>query len=229
MKTVIITGANGNLGQSAIAFFLQKEYRVLAAVHKMKSAEEFPQHDNLSISETNLSDEAVAAAFVNSAIAKYQSIEAALLLVGGFSMGDVAATATADIRSMIALNFETAYHLARPLFQHMMETGYGRLIFVGARPALDTHAGKKMMAYALSKAMVIHLAQLLNAEAKGKNVTATVIVPSTIDTEANRKSMPNANFDDWVKPEKIAAIMEMVSSSIAEPLRETVLKVYGNS
>src|SRR5439155_6301298 len=114
-------------------------------------------------------------------ISKYKIIDAAMMLVGGFAMGDIAATSGEDLKKQFTLNFETAYFTARPLFTHMMENNFGKLIFVGARPALDATAGKSMIAYSLSKSLVIKLAEILNAAAKGKNVTATVFVPSTID------------------------------------------------
>ena len=127
------------------------------------------------------------------------------------------------------MNFETAYNLTRPLFRHMTDSGYGRLVFIGARPALNPGAGKNMLAYALGKSLLFNLAEMLNEESKGKNVTATVIVPSTIDTAINRKAMPDVNPEDWVKPEQLADILEFVISEQGSPLRETVLKVYNNS
>ena len=86
-----------------------------------------------------------------------------------------------------------------------------------------------MIAYGLSKSLLLKLAEYLNEEAKGKNVTATVIVPSTLNTPANRKSMPDADASKWVDPEHLAGILEFVVSENAAPLRELVLKVYNNS
>jgi NAD(P)-dependent dehydrogenase (short-subunit alcohol dehydrogenase family) len=86
-----------------------------------------------------------------------------------------------------------------------------------------------MIAYGLSKSLLFKLADYLNAEAKGKNVTVTVVAPSTLDTELNRKSMPDADPEKWVKPAALAEILEFVVSDSAMPLRETVLKVYNNS
>jgi len=86
-----------------------------------------------------------------------------------------------------------------------------------------------LIAYSLSKSLLFKLAEYVNEEAKGKNVTATVVVPSTIDTAPNRKSMPNANPDNWVKPEALAEILEFIVSEKGTPLRETVLKVYNNA
>ncbi|MBX7109231.1 MAG: SDR family NAD(P)-dependent oxidoreductase [Chitinophagales bacterium] len=228
-KTVIITGANGNLGTAVVSKFLQNGYQVVATVLHESMLDAFEKNERLEVNAVDLLHEGATADFAASVIARYQSVEGVLMLAGGFAAGDVAKTNGDELIKMYNLNFETAYNIARPMFLHMKEQGYGRLIFVGARPGLDAAAGKSAIAYALSKSMVIRLAELLNADAKGTNVTATVIVPSTIDTLSNRKSMPNANFDDWVKPEAIADVMEMVCSATGDSLRETVLKVYGNA
>ena len=229
IKTVIITGANGNLGTTVVNKFLSNGYRVVATVMNDSMLDAFESHEHLEVCPVDLANEKDTAVFVSNTISKYNTVEAALMLAGGFAAGDIAKTTSVDLLKMLTLNFETAYHVARPLFEHMKQHNVGRLVFVGARPALEASAGKNMVAYALSKSMVIKLAELLNADAKGKNVTATVVIPSTIDTPPNRKSMPNANFDDWVKAEQIADLMEMICSETGNPLRETVLKIYGNA
>lgn len=229
MKTVIITGANGNLGTAVTRFFLDKEYLVIATVanETMKTGLAVAPH--LDVHVVDLADETAAANFVAAVVTKYHTIDAALLLVGGFAMGSVADTSSADIDQQVSLNFKTAYHVARPLFQHMLAKGQGRLVFIGARPALEPSAGKNLVAYGLSKSLLFTLADYMNEEAKGKNVTATVVAPSTLDTALNRKSMPDVNPDSWVKPEALAAILEFIVSDVGAPLREAVYKVYNNA
>ncbi|TAJ68385.1 MAG: SDR family NAD(P)-dependent oxidoreductase [Chitinophagaceae bacterium] len=229
MKTVIITGANGNLGTAVTRFFLDKEYLVIATVANETMKTELAVAPQLDVHVVNLADETTAANFVAAVVAKYHTIDAALLLVGGFAMGSVADTSSADIDQQVSLNFKTAYHVARPLFQHMLAKGQGRLVFIGARPALEPSAGKNLVAYGLSKSLLFTLADYMNEEAKGKNVTATVVAPSTLDTALNRKSMPDVNPDSWVKPEALAAILEFIVSDAGAPLREAVYKVYNNA
>ena len=159
----------------------------------------------------------------------HKIIDAALMLVGGFAMGAIKDTKLEDIQKQITLNFETAYNLTRPLYGHMQEQGMGRLIFIGSRPALKPADGKNLIAYSLSKSLLFKLADFINEDVKGKNIAAAVIVPSTLDTALNRKNMPNANPDNWVKPEALAAILEFICSDKAAALRETVLKVYNNA
>jgi NAD(P)-dependent dehydrogenase (short-subunit alcohol dehydrogenase family) len=229
MKKIIITGANGNLGSAVTKFFLEKGYTLIATVHNEDAKKEIPQHDNIHVETVNLENEAEAAFFVQKVIDTHGSIDAALMLVGGFTSGNIENTKTEDIKKQIALNFETAYNITHPLYKHMLQNGYGRLVFIGARPALQAVDGKNLVAYALSKSLLFKLAEFINKDAKGKNITATVVAPSTIDTPVNRKSMPDADPNNWVKAEDLAEILEFICSDKASTLRETLLKVYNNA
>jgi len=229
MKTVIITGANGNLGTACVKKFLDGGYKVIAVDGADNHLDFATGHANYAFTTVDLTNEEHTGAFISDSIKKYGKIDAALMLVGGFAAGTIALTAGADIHKMFSLNFETAYYMARPLLQHMQQNNYGRLIFIGARPALNPAQGKDLTAYALTKSLLFKLADFINEENKGKNITATVVVPSTIDTALNRKSMPGANPSDWVTPEAIADSMEFVVSDKGNALREPVLKLYNNS
>lgn len=226
--TVIITGANGNLGRTVTEAILEKGYQVMAVVHNEKGKKELPSHSHLDVQVADLSNEGTTTNLIQSAIAKYGRIEAALLLAGGFTAGKIMDTGTMDIRQQISLNFETAYHVARPLLNHMEENNYGRIVFIGARPAIKAADGRNMVAYTLSKSLLFRLAELINAGTKGKNVTASVVVPSTIDTPSNREAMPDADPSKWVKPGELAEILSFIISEDAGALRENVIKVYSN-
>ena len=228
VRTVIITGANGNLGSAVVKTFLDKGYTVIATVRDMVKDAIVP-HEKLEVQAVDLSNEEEAGKFVTGVIEKHKQLHAVLMLVGGFTAGDIAATPGDVIKQQIALNFETAYYVARPAFAHMLQQNYGRLVFIGARPAIKASQGKNLVAYALSKSLLFKLAELLNESAKGKNVTTTVIAPSTLDTPLNRKSMPDTNPADWVSPQKLAELLEFTVSDNSSILRETVLKAYNNS
>jgi NAD(P)-dependent dehydrogenase (short-subunit alcohol dehydrogenase family) len=228
-KTIIITGANGNLGAAVVKKFLDQDYKVVAVDHSGSHLGFAERHSNFELHGINLTDEAACKTFVNEAVGLYSNIDCGVLLAGGFEMGGIDTTDTAQLRKMFSLNFETAYHIARPLFQHMLQNGYGRLVFTGARPGINLEEGTNKIAYALSKSLLFNLAEILNKEAKGKNVTASVIAPSTIDTKPNRDSMPDAKFDTWVKPEAIADVLSFICSESSAVLRESVYKVYNNA
>lgn len=229
MKTVIITGANGNLGMAVTKEFLDKNYQVIATVADEKARAEFETHPNLDISVVNLTDEKETAGFVENCIQKYRVIDAALLLVGGFAMGDISVTKGDDLHRQISLNFETAYYVTRPLFDHMTKNKAGRIVFIGARPALNPVQGKGLIAYSLSKSLLFKLAEMLNEASRGINLSVSVVVPSTLDTPLNRKSMPEVNPDNWVKPSSVAEALEFLVSDKSGALRETVLKIYNNA
>lgn len=229
MKTVLITGANGNLGSAVTNTFLDKGYKVIATVIAESMLGELPSHENLNVAVVNLMDEAATEKFVLDSISKYAQVDAALLLVGGFAMGNIAATKTDDIDKQISLNFKTAYHVVKPLLPHMTANGNGRIVFIGARPALEAKQGKDLIAYGLSKSLLFKLAEYINEEAKGKSVTATVVAPSTLDTPLNRKSMPDVDPEIWVKPQKLAEVLEFAVSDTGSILREGVLKAYNNA
>ena len=110
----------------------------------------------------------------------------------------------------------------------MCKNETGRLAFIGARPASEP-SGKYMLAYALSKSLLFKLAEFLNDEAEGKNIVATMVVPSTLDTTLNRKNMPETDPATWIKPEQLAEVLEFITSDHASALRKTVLKVYNNT
>lgn len=229
LKTVIITGATGNMGQAMITQFLTEGYLVIGTVLPTESLSPALKHENLVTRPVDLSEESAAAAFINSTLEQYGHIDAAVLTVGGFAMGDIASTSTQDIEKQYRLNFETAYNIARPVFSHMLGRKSGRIFLIGSRPGLSAGAGRGMIAYSLAKSLIFRLAELMNDEARGTNVVTSVVVPSTIDTPQNRSGMPESDFDAWVKPAAIAAAVSFYCSEAAAVLREPIIKVYNNA
>jgi NAD(P)-dependent dehydrogenase (short-subunit alcohol dehydrogenase family) len=229
MKNILITGANGNLGVAVVKKFLAVGWRVIAADHSGSKLGEVASHADFELHEIEASNHEITTRFAEDIIAKYGQLHAALLLVGGFAMGDIYTTTLADIQKMMSINFLTAYNFADPVFKNMLQNNEGRVVLVGAKPALEATAGKNMIAYTLSKSLLFQYADLLNATAKGKNVTASVIVPGTIDTPVNRNAMPDADFSAWVKPATIADILAFICSNEAKDLRESIFKIYNNA
>jgi NAD(P)-dependent dehydrogenase (short-subunit alcohol dehydrogenase family) len=229
MKTVIVTGATGNMGNAVIKKFIDEgNFVVGTVIPNDNTLLNFPA-DKFEKVIVDLGDEESSGKFIEAVISKYKNIDAAILTVGGFAMGSIADTKTSDILKQYKLNFETTYNVARPVFVQMMKQDNGRIFIIGSKPGLDARNGKGMVAYGLAKSLIFRLAELMNHEAKGKNVVTSVVVPSTIDTLPNRKSMPDADFDNWVKPEAIAEVIYWHCTDEANVLREPVLKVYNKA
>ncbi len=229
MDSIIITGANGNLGQAVVKRLLKDGKYLLAATGKSGN-DNIPDNKNLEISVVDLTNEEQVQSFVEKSLRKHPETNAAVLLVGGFAMGKLTETGKADLDKMINLNFYTAYNMVRPLLAHFLSRPEGgRFILIGSRPGLNAADGKNFFAYSLSKAMIFKLAGFINAEGKDKSVTATVIVPSTIDTETNRKAMPDADFSKWVPADNIADAISFALSETGGMLRENIIKIYNKS
>jgi NAD(P)-dependent dehydrogenase (short-subunit alcohol dehydrogenase family) len=227
MKTAIVTGASGNLGLAVVKKFLAEGYRVTGTI--IHEGETVTTDKNYESVVADLMNEAPAQQFVSSVITKQGSIDAAILTVGGFAMGKIADTDTAAMVHQYKLNFETAYNVARPVFNQMMKQGSGRIFMIGSKPGSDMRNSKGMVAYGMAKSLIFRLAELMNDEAKGHDIVTSVVVPSTIDTPQNRKSMPDADFTKWVSAEAIANVIHFYCTSGASVIREPVIKVYNNA
>jgi NAD(P)-dependent dehydrogenase (short-subunit alcohol dehydrogenase family) len=226
-KTAIVTGSAGNLGRAVVKKLVENNYKVIGTVRK-KNAENVSQ-PNVEVVELDLLNEENCQKLVGEIIAKNKSIDVAVLTAGGFTMGDVAATKTNEVARQYQLNFETAYNIARPVFVQMLKQNSGRIFLVGSRAGLDVTQAEGVTSYAFSKSLLFRLAELMNAEAKKKNVVVSVIVPSTIDTPENRESMPDADFSTWVSPSEIAGVIQYYASAEAGALREPVIKIYNKT
>lgn len=226
MSTIIITGANGNLGLVVAGHLLSAGYRVIA-ITGQGGAGQLPDHSGLTTVEEDLGDEQKTAALVTSLADQYPDIRAAVLLVGGFAMGSLQQTTDAKLEEMLRLNYYTAFHMVRPLFSFFQTRKEGgQFILIGSRPALAPHEGTAFFAYSLSKAMVVKLAEFINAEGADKNITASVIVPTTIDTPANRKAMPEADFSRWIPPENIAEVISFCLTNTGKRIHDHIVKLY---
>lgn len=228
MKTVLITGASGNLGSAVVTTLHTKGFGICATVGSGGIPDGYDRL-TLDTRQVNLTDEGAVSRYAQEMIQQHPELNAAVLLVGGFASGSIQETDSAALDKQIALNFKTAYFIVKSLLDHFVQRGGGQFILIGSRPALQADAGKNMVGYALSKSLVHYLAELINAFGKGKNISATVIVPSTIDTEANRKAMPKADFSKWVKAEDIAETIAYILSDAGASLRETMLKLYNEA
>lgn len=126
---------------------------------------------------------------------------------------------------MMKLNFYTTLYFSKNVLKVMIENNYGRIISIAAIPALEITPGK--FPYSVSKSAVVNLMQTIAEECKAYNITTNTIVPSIIDTPANRKSMPDADYTKWVPPQEIAETILFLLSDSAGSFRGNVIKMYG--
>lgn len=228
-KNIIITGAAGNLGQVVVEELLREGYHVIATLGPHEKREKI-KNESVEIYPVDLTSETEVEEFFDKVMEEYDEIFAGILLAGGFSMGNIKDSDRDALMKMYSLNFETAYYIARQLYLQMeRQKQGGRLIFIGAKPAFTPSLTKIMLPYALSKSLLFRLAEAINEETNKTNISASVIVPGTIDTPANRKSMPDADFSKWVSREALAETMKFILSETGNSLRETIIKVYNKS
>jgi NAD(P)-dependent dehydrogenase (short-subunit alcohol dehydrogenase family) len=227
MKTAIVTGASGNLGQAIIKKLLQENYFVTGTVVPNHPFSTGINGKHFETAVVDLTKEDPSQQFVELVAMKHGTIDVAVLTVGGYASGHLEYTRTADVINQIQLNFETAYNVARPVFNQMIKQGSGRIFMIGSKPGLTMKNSKSSVAYGLAKSLIFRLAELMNEEAKGTGVVTSVIVPSTIDTPQNRKAMPDADPSKWVSPDSIAEIVSFYCSPEAEAMREPIIKIYG--
>jgi NAD(P)-dependent dehydrogenase (short-subunit alcohol dehydrogenase family) len=225
MKTVLITGAGGNLGRAAVRKFMNDSWFVLATVSPGKQLPEITPEKG-EVFALDLRDEVRAESLVSEIVAKYRRLDVALFLAGGYAGGGIEKTGADQLQRMSELNFNTTYFAARHTFLYMKKQGRGRIVFIGARPALEPDFGKHNVAYALSKSLLLRLAEYFNADAGTSDIVTHIIVPATIDTPENRKAMPDADTSGWVSPDEIAEKMLSVCSPETVSGKDTVIKLY---
>ena len=170
--------------------------------------------NRLELGGVDLTDAAQAKTAIDAVAAHFGRLDALVNIAGGFAFETVAEGDTKTWQRMYALNVLTALNASRAALSHLAASGAGRIVNVGAMGALQ--AGSGMGAYAASKAGVHRLTEALAAEWKGK-ITVNAVLPSTIDTPANRASMPKADFGKWVTPQELAEVILFLAAMPQAP------------
>ena len=221
-KIVVVTGASGALGKVVTEAALARGARV-AGVDHATSQVSATDH-RIELGGVDLSDAAAAKKAIDAAAAHFGRLDALVNIAGGFAFETVADGDPGTWQRMYALNVLTALNASRSAIPHLAASGVGRIVNVGAMGALQAGAG--MGAYAASKAGVHRLTEALAAEWKGK-ITVNAVLPSTIDTPANRASMPKADFAKWVTPQELAEVILFLVSDAASAVTGVLLPVSG--
>jgi len=221
-KVIVVTGASGALGKVVAETALARGARIAGVDY---ASTRIPATDNrIELGGVDLSDAAAARKAIDAIMAHFGRLDALVNIAGGFAFETVADGDPTTWQRMYALNVLTALNASRSALPHLLASGAGRIVNVGAMGALQ--AGSGMGAYAASKAGVHRLTEALAAEWKGR-ITVNAVLPSTIDTPANRASMPRADFAKWVTPQELAEVILFLVSDAASAVTGALLPVSG--
>jgi NAD(P)-dependent dehydrogenase (short-subunit alcohol dehydrogenase family) len=226
-RHVVVTGGTGALGIATVGALLEQGAFCHIPYRSEGEAQRFPHrtHKNVSlVALGDLSDEALVDKFYNGLPQLWASIH----IAGGFAFAPIGKSDKAVLTGQIETNLVSAYLCCRAAVKAFGESG-GRIVNVAARPALEPRTGANMTAYAAAKAGVAALTQALGEEVARHGILVNAVAPSTMDTPANRKSMPKADFDAWPKVEEVAATIVFLASLENKVTRSAIVPVYGKS
>jgi NAD(P)-dependent dehydrogenase (short-subunit alcohol dehydrogenase family) len=232
-KVVLVTGGTGGLGRAVSLAFLEEGAKTAVTYRKPEELEALKKAAGaksalLEGHRVDVTDETVVGQLVEKIVVQHGRLDAMVNAVGGYAGGTkLWELDTKVFEQMLALNLRSGYVLARAAVGAMLKQGSGAIVNVAAKAAFD-HAGGAA-AYAASKAAAVALMDSLAADLKGSGVRVNSVLPSIIDTEANRKAMPKADFAKWPKPEDIARVILFLCSEQAKVIQGAAVPVYGDS
>lgn len=228
-KHVVITGGTGALGSAVVGALLEAGAQCHVPCRTAEESERFAHRQNDRVTlypGIELADEVS----VEKLYAGISPLWASIHLAGGFAMQALADTTKADLMSQIETNLVSAFLCCSAAVAAMSKTkAGGRIVNVAARPALEPRTGAGMTAYTVSKAGVAALTVSLAQEVAKDGILVNAVAPSTLDTPANRKAMPKADFAAWPKVEEVAAIILFLASPDNKVTRGAIVPVYGKS
>jgi len=223
-QVALVTGANGGLGTFVSDGLLAAGATVVGIARSIAAGEAHDSH--FYPVSADLTDPQETRSLIARLGAQFQKIDVLVHVMGGFAGGaSVPQIDDATWRKMMDLNLNAAFYVLREIVPVMREAGHGRIIVIGSRQAVQPAAG--VAAYSASKAALVSLVQTVAIENKDKNIRANVILPGTMDTPANRASMPKANFDNWVKPHHVAELVVLLAGDAGGDISGAAIPVYG--
>ncbi len=231
-KGVIITGASGALGRATVRVFLDAGARIAAC-----DMVDVPM-DVLGLSADararcvpvrfDVTTEGGCAELVATTLRQFGRIDALINIVGGWKGGTPVHQIPVDEwEAMFTLNLKSTFLCCRAALPSMLERRAGRIVNISSRTAV-VPVGLQA-AYNAAKAGVIALTQTLAEEVKHNGITANCVLPSILDTEANRRAFPKADYERWVKPADVARVLAFLASDAAAPLTGAAIPVYGRA
>jgi NAD(P)-dependent dehydrogenase (short-subunit alcohol dehydrogenase family) len=230
-KVALVAGGTGGLGRSVSLAFLEKGARVVVTYRRQEELDlltsEAGDGSRLDGQRVDVTDEAAVGELFEGALARHGRLDALVNAVGGYAGGpNLWELERKVFDQMLDLNLRSGYALSRAAVRVMLRQGHGAIVNVASRAAWDHTAGQA--AYAASKAAAVAMIDSLAAELKGTGVRVNSILPSIIDTEANRRAMPEADFAKWPKPQDIARVILFLCSDDARVIHGAAIPVYGD-
>jgi NAD(P)-dependent dehydrogenase (short-subunit alcohol dehydrogenase family) len=232
-RVVSVAGGTGGLGRAVTLAFLADNARVVVTYRKQKDLDTLKalaagNASQLEGCSVDVTDEAEVSKFIDGIVARHGRLDAMVNTIGGYVGGvKLWELDTKAFDQMLALNLRSGYALARAAVRVMLKQGSGAIVNVAAKAAIDHGAGAA--AYAASKAAAVAMIDSLAEDLKGTGIRVNSVLPSIIDTEANREAMPKANFAKWPKPEEIARVILFLCSDGAKVIHGAAIPVFGNS
>jgi NAD(P)-dependent dehydrogenase (short-subunit alcohol dehydrogenase family) len=221
----VVTGGTGALGRAVASAFLAAGARVVATT---RHAVDGGAHDRLSIEAVDLVDETSMLGLADLVRERYGRCDILVCCAGGFESGtNVAEAPLALWHRLLELNATSCFLASRAFLPLMLEARRGSIVFVGAKAGLNPFTGG--VPYSVSKSTVIALTKALAVEVRDQGVTVNCVLPSVIDTPANRAESPDADVSRWVTPEELAETIVWLSSSAARETSGAVIPVYGRA
>lgn len=216
-KVVLITGGAGALGQTVVPAFVSTGASVILGDLNPLQA------PGVTALKADFTDQTQVRGLVDEVIRTSGRLDALINLVGGFATGRVVETDVSLWQRMLTMNLTSAFLLSQAVVPHMLKRGQGRIVHVAARAAIEPFAGAA--AYIVSKAGLIGLIRTLSTELEGSGVTVNAVLPSTIDTPANRKAMPAADPSKWTRPDSIAQALAFLASDAASQINGALIPI----
>jgi NAD(P)-dependent dehydrogenase (short-subunit alcohol dehydrogenase family) len=220
-RVAIVTGVTGGLGPAVAESLAANGFHVVG-IHRGKPAA------GLDSEQADVTDAGQVNAAVERVMNRLSRVDVLVNVACGFAGGQpLHETDEAIFDQMLNLNLKSAFLWCKAVLPHMLAANYGRIVSVSSRTAVQPAAG--LSAYNVAKAGVVTLTHTLAAELRGHNVTANVVLPSVIDTPANRAAMPQADHATWVTPERIAAVIADLASDRWGIVSGALIPVYGDA
>lgn len=227
--SALITGGTGGLGSAVTQGFLDAGWRVVVPIYDEAERERVPEHERLALEPADLSEEASAAAVAALAAGDEAApLRAVVNLVGGFAEGErVHATPVAEFEAQLRLNLRPTYLVCQAALPYLLAGGGGAIVCVSSRAALRPFPGAA--GYIVGKAAVLAFVDALAAEYRKDDIRVNAILPSVIDTPANRRSMPDADHGRWVRPQQIADVIRFLCEDGSQAISGAHVPVYGRA